>query len=98
MNLISTQNKQWGLVLKDGSLFTPDNDFMDLMCQAYPNIDIPAEFRKMAAWCVSNESQRKTKRGIKKFINGWLNRAKPPTGKTGGFMERHTDRSWADDI
>ncbi len=43
--------------------------------QAYPKIDVAAELRKARAWCVANPTQRKTRRGIGKFINGWLSRA-----------------------
>lgn len=63
------------IVLSDGTDFVADQDFVDKMQNAYPSVDIKSEFRKMAAWCISNESNRKTKRGIKKFINGWLDRS-----------------------
>lgn len=49
--------------------------------QAYPAIDVPGELRKARAWCVANPGQRKTRRGVGKFVNGWLartaERAKP---------------------
>lgn len=43
--------------------------------QAYPRIDVMAELRKARAWSVANPSQRKTPRGVGKFLNGWLSRA-----------------------
>ena len=49
---------------------------------AYPRIDVLAELRKARAWCVANPAQRKTRRGVGKFLNGWLSRAAeraPPT-------------------
>lgn len=43
--------------------------------QAYPRVDVMAELRKARAWSVANPSQRKTQRGVGKFLNGWLSRA-----------------------
>lgn len=42
---------------------------------AYPRIDPEAECRKARAWCVNNPSQRKTRRGVGKFLNSWMARA-----------------------
>jgi hypothetical protein len=38
----------------------------------YPAVDIPAECRKMAGWLIGNPGKRKTPRGIKRFVTGWL--------------------------
>lgn len=43
--------------------------------QAYPRVDVNAELRKARAWSVANPAQRKTRRGVGKFLNGWLSRA-----------------------
>ena len=43
--------------------------------QAYPALDVPGELRKARAWCVANPAQRKTRRGVGKFLNGWLSRS-----------------------
>lgn len=40
----------------------------------YPAVDVMQELRKMRGWCLSNPKRRKTKSGIKKFINSWLSR------------------------
>lgn len=40
----------------------------------YPGVDIDNAFREMRAWCNSNPTKRKTSRGIKRFVNGWLSR------------------------
>ena len=37
-------------------------------------VDIMQELRNMKGWCNSNPTKRKTKRGILRFINGWLSR------------------------
>lgn len=41
----------------------------------YPAVDVEQEFRKMIGWLDSHPKNRKTVRGIGKFINGWLCRA-----------------------
>ena len=38
----------------------------------YPAVDIMQELRKMKGWADANPSKRKTKAGIKRFINAWL--------------------------
>lgn len=42
--------------------------------QAYPAIDVPGELRKARAWCVANPGQRKSRRGVGRFVNSWLAR------------------------
>jgi len=41
----------------------------------YPSLDILAECRKALAWVEAAADRRKTARGMKKFIVGWLGRA-----------------------
>lgn len=41
----------------------------------YPGIDVEQEIRKMIGWCDANPKNRKTKNGVKRFINSWLSRA-----------------------
>lgn len=42
--------------------------------ELYPAVDVKQELRKMVGWAKSNPSQRKTKKGINRFINNWLAR------------------------
>jgi len=42
--------------------------------EAYPGVDIRRELRSMRQWCLSNPKRRKTDRGIRRFITGWLSR------------------------
>ena len=50
---------------------------IDHYSKLYPNIDVRQEFGAMQGWCEANDKNRKTFKGMKRFINGWLNRAKP---------------------
>ncbi len=76
--------------------------YLNSLRPLYPAIDIEQEFRKMYAWLDSNPKNRKTARGIKRFITGWLGRAqdKAPITRqaadnrrmtTGQYMESTAD-------
>lgn len=54
----------------------------------YPAVDVIQEFRKMIGWCNANPTQRKTARGIERFINSWLSRAQD-RGGGGGYRNGH---------
>lgn len=64
-----------------------DRKFYTTMVDAYPTADIDGELSKAAAWCAS-ASKKKTAGGIKRFINGWLNRNHRPAERssTGPFV------------
>lgn len=38
----------------------------------YPAVDVMQELRKMKGWADANPTKRKTKAGIKRFVNAWL--------------------------
>ena len=62
------------LTLNDKTLYdVSENDFKEYE-ELYPNVDIMQELRKMKGWLNANPTKRKTKRGIKRFINSWLSR------------------------
>lgn len=87
--------------LNDGSEWTcPLEDYEEYK-RLYPGVDIDTAFREMRAWSKSNPTKRKTKRGIKRFVNGWLSREqdKPkiqksdskPKNSFANFEQRNTD-------
>ena len=49
----------------------------------YPSLDVLAEARKALAWVQAEASRRKTPRGMKRFLVGWLNRATDRGGRAG---------------
>lgn len=62
------------LILNDKTLYdVTQNDFNEYE-ELYPNVDVMQELRKMKGWLNANPTKRKTKRGIKRFINNWLSR------------------------
>lgn len=42
--------------------------------QAYPAVDVKQSLRHMRQWCLANPKRRKTQRGVRGFITGWLGR------------------------
>jgi len=51
-----------------------------VLIAAYPGVDLVGESRKIIAWWFANPSKRKTKRGVKRFLNAWFSRASTPGG------------------
>lgn len=74
------------LILNDKSLHDIFQSDIDGWKELYLAVDILQELRKMKGWLDSNPAKRKTQRGIKRFINGWLAREQDRSG-TGGAWE-----------
>lgn len=45
----------------------------------FPAVDVMQELRNMRAWCLANPTHRKTRSGILRFVNGWLQKAQNRT-------------------
>lgn len=61
--------------LKDGAEWLPTEANFAEWGRLFPMLDMPQEFRNMRAWCIGNPNKQKTKKGIKKFVSGWLTRS-----------------------
>lgn len=72
------------LPLNDKSLFRIYQSDIDGWKELYPAVDILQELRKMKGWLESNPAKRKTQRGIKRFINGWLAKEQDRSTAKGG--------------
>ena len=77
--------------------------------RSYPAVNVHQELMAMESWCDANPTKRKTKQGIKRFVNSWLARAQnqggSPMAKKAGKNEsiraksidmQITDISWLD--
>ena len=60
------------LPLNDGSAFEIFQSDIDMWSNLYPAVDVMQQLRNMAGWIDGNPSKRKTRSGIKRFVNGWL--------------------------
>ena len=60
------------LLLNSGAEYGIFQADIDEWQRLYPNVDVLQELRKMKGWCDANPKKRKTKTGIRRFINNWL--------------------------
>jgi len=78
-------NVAFQLLLIDGSYYSVCQSDVEKYASLYPAVDVEQEFRNMIGWLDSNPKNRKTPRGIERFINGWLCRtqdsARPKNSK-----------------
>ena len=68
------------LELNDKSLYPVYKLDIDRYSELYPAVDVIQEFRKMVGWLDANPTKRKTKSGVKRFINSWLSKAQDTSG------------------
>lgn len=68
------------ILLNDGSKYGVTQEEVDKYSELYPAVDVMQELRKMVGWSDSNPQKRKTKSGIRKFINSWLSKAQDQGG------------------
>lgn len=69
--------------LNDGTEWRPTFDECEEFKRLFPAVDIEEEFRKMRAWCLGNRANLKTRRGVKRFVTGWLSRTQDRSHSTG---------------
>ena len=50
--------------------------------KAYQAVDVFQELRAMESWLDANPKKRKTKAGIKRFVNSWLSRSQDRGGSS----------------
>ena len=67
--------EKYNLLLKDGTEYTLTENDVQKLEQLYPEVDVRAEIRKMIGWLDASPERRKTRRGIKRFVNGWISRS-----------------------
>lgn len=63
------------LPLIDGTLYQISEDKVKEWQQVYQAIDVKNELEKMKCWLNANPKNRKTIKGIERFIVAWLNRS-----------------------
>lgn len=68
------------IILNDGSLFPVYRKEAEEYARLYPAVDIPQTLRNMVGWCQANPQRRKTRQGVRKFINAWLRKEQDRIG------------------
>lgn len=61
-----------GLPLASGDDFHPTEAEVREWEALYPGVEVSQQLRNMRGWLLSNRERRKTRRGVRKFITGWL--------------------------
>ena len=67
--------------LNDGTMYPLFQRDVDEYARLYPAVDISQELRNIRGWCMANPVRRKTRKGVNRFINGWLSKAQDKGGK-----------------
>ena len=62
----------FAIPLKDGSDFPITKSTLAELKTAYPNQDVEQTLREIRMWNIANETRRKTRTGIMRHINAWL--------------------------
>lgn len=71
------------LPLNDGSEFSVTESLISEFESLYPAVDVRQALRNQRGWLLSDQRRRKTSRGIKKFITGWLAKDQDRGGNRG---------------
>lgn len=69
------------IILNDKSFFDVSPDDYNRWCELYPAVNVMQELRKMSSWSTDNPKRRKTKSGIRRFINAWLSKEQDKGGQ-----------------
>ena len=78
--------------LSDGTDFAVPESLANEYAAAYPGVNVLGELVKTRAWCLSNPKHCKTRNGVRRFLNSWLDRAQnnatraSPAAQTGRPM------------
>ncbi len=62
------------LPLNDGDIYPVTQEQAAEWGSLYPAVDVMQQLRAMKGWLNANPAKRKTRRGILRFVNGWLSR------------------------
>ena len=71
------------LPLNDGSEYGVSPRELEEYKSLYPAVDVLQELRSMRGWCLNNETRRKTRNGIRRFVNSWMARVQDRGGSPG---------------
>lgn len=92
------------MILNNGENWEPEEGDIIQWQRAYQAVNVHKELLAMESWLDANPTRRKTKTGIKRFVNSWLSRAQNQGGsspmaksiKTNSIRARTIDESLTD--
>lgn len=68
------------ITLVDGTSYEITDKVAEEDAKAYPGVDVKHEYLMMERWGIANPKKRKTRRGIRQFMNTWLDKAQNRSG------------------
>ena len=68
------------LILNDKSQYPIYQTDIDKWQTLYPAVNVLQQLRAMSGWLDANSEKRKTRKGVKRFINNWLSREQDKGG------------------
>ena len=63
---------EFDIILQDGTYYNVPQENVEYYKRLYPGVDVEQALRNMMGWSMSAGPNRKTRRGIKRFITNWL--------------------------
>lgn len=57
---------------------------VDDYARTYPGVNVPQELREMRRWLLDNAENRKTAKGVPRFVNAWLSKEQDRSGNPRG--------------
>lgn len=84
----------FSILLNDGTTYNVPQEDVDTYKALYPAVDVEQALRNMIGWSMTAGSNRKTKRGIKRFITNWLIRDQDNASKKGGDQRGITNETY----
>lgn len=70
------------MLLNDNTTYRVAETDVSKWAELYPAVNVEQELRGMIGWLDANPKKRKTRKGIKRFINSWLSRAQDSGGSS----------------
>lgn len=75
---------EFDIILQDGTFYNVPQENVEYYKKLYPGVDIEQALRNMMGWSNDAGPNRKTRRGIKRFITNWLIREQDNASRKGG--------------
>lgn len=75
---------EFNIPLQDGTGYNVPLEDIEQYRNLYPGVDVEQALRNMIGWSMTAGANRKTRKGVKRFITSWLIREQDKSGRKGG--------------
>ena len=80
--MLELQSGACKVLLNNGDNWQAEDADIIAWQRNFPAVDVHQELMAMESWCDANPKRRKTKQGIKRFVNSWLTKAQDQGGSS----------------